>query len=662
MNTAIYIRVSTTMQIDRDSLKVQEDMLRAYCKNNKFKVYKVYKDAGYSAKKDSNRPAFNELINDIKAKKIQLVLVTKIDRISRSLQDLLNFIHFFHENDVSFTSITQNIDTSGYMGRFTLNLLGTIAELEREVTAERVSEVMHHRASDGKWNGGVIPYGYTTQKRILNELVKSGKSNKRALSLATEQASQDKLLYIDSDEAEVVKHIFQTYNKTKSIRETTRQLNSAGYKTRTEKHWSSTSISRMLNNPTYIGKLTYGARVTDPKTGKLKKNTEDQDIIYEGLHEKIISDSVFELTQKILGSSSFKRTRANKIYLLSRLLKCGMCGTQMYGAVSKKANGKKYIYYKCSNSNVTDKRCRGFSVPGKKLDEFIIKTLMELSQNKTFLNDKKKMLEAVEKEAYPNGKTINKKIKELIAAEKELNSRRENLLDALETKTIEHKIFQERFKNIEELLQKNREMQAEAQDYAENADVKLFALKASFEEISSFGKNWDFLDIEGKSARLRAIVKEIIVTKEDVEICLFLDTPGGDREEESGDPSPDDDFSSNNGNKLQTTKVNLLNNNMLNTFSGFPVLSRKPARADTVPTPSENASVRQIRLSDICPVFPARSLTASIFTLTCQLSLTMTFPANGTGPTAKLWLRMSNWLDNGSNRGLRTQKSQLMPR
>jgi len=525
MNAAIYIRVSTNQQVDRDSLKTQEVMLRSFCKNNNHKIYKVYKDAGFSAKRDSNRPAFNDLVDDIKSKKIQLVLVTKIDRISRSLKDLLNFIHFFHENDVAFTAVTQNIDTSGYMGRFTLNLLGTIAELEREVTAERVSEVMHHRASNGKWNGGIIPYGYTTQKRIINDLIKSGRSNDNALAVATKQAPQEKVLYIDGDEAKIVKLIFQTYNKTKSIRETTRRINAKGYKTRNERSWSTTTISRILMNPTYIGKLIYGVRITDPKTGKLKKNSENQGILYEGLHEKIINDSVFELTQETLGNSSIKKTRANQIYLLSRILKCGKCKSSMNGVTYNKPDGRTYVYYKCSNRNLTDHKCEGLCIPAERFENFLIKTLMDLSHEKTFLNDKEKMLKTLKEEANPDIAKTDDELQRLIATEKDLLSRRENLLEALETKTIEHDVFQERFQNIKDLLQGNRMMQTETKNFSENANITISALNASFEEISSFGKNWEFLDIEGKAARLRAIVKEIVVTEENMDIQLYLDNP-----------------------------------------------------------------------------------------------------------------------------------------
>ncbi len=145
MKVGIYVRVSTSHQVDRESLRFQEERLRQYCSSQGFDIYKIYREEGVSAK-DTNRPRFSELMHDIKESKLQVVLVTKLDRITRSLKDMIELIEFFQQHDVKLISITQNIDTTGPMGRFILNILGEVAQVEREITAERVSEHMHHRA------------------------------------------------------------------------------------------------------------------------------------------------------------------------------------------------------------------------------------------------------------------------------------------------------------------------------------------------------------------------------------------------------------------------------------------------------------------------------------------------------------------------------------
>jgi len=524
MNAALYIRVSTLQQVDKDSLELQESMLRSYCKTHGHKVVKLFKDAGLSAKKDNFRPALKELIDSVKAKKVQLVLVAKIDRISRSLKDLLDMIYLFHEHDVAFIAVTQNIDTSGYMGRFTLNLLGAIAELEREMTAERVSEVMHHRASNGRWNGGVIPYGYTTQQRIYKRLSKDKKSKSEAMLIASKIASQPKLLYVDKDEAINLKKIFKTYIKTKSIRETTKQINATGHKTRSNKFWAPTSISRILGNPTYTGKLLYGVRKTDSKTGKLKKADVSDQTFVDGLHEKLIEDETFETVQHILSNTSLKKTNAERPYLLSRILKCGKCNGSMNGHTHNKTKGgKTYIYYKCANRFKVPSQCEGLTIPADRLEDFVVKTLTNLSEDEVFLKDREKMMKTLEKEATPEKSKVKGDLAKLVSTEKDLLSRRDNLLDAIERKLVDDKDFQERYDKLKIELENNRSMQQHLRSFMNNVDVVQTALKASFEEVSSFGLNWKYLDFEGKVSKIRAIVKEIKVTEEDIDIQIYLD-------------------------------------------------------------------------------------------------------------------------------------------
>ncbi|HBG25691.1 MAG TPA: hypothetical protein DDX75_01190 [Phycisphaerales bacterium] len=525
MNVGLYIRVSTLQQVDKDSLELQESMLKSYCKTHGHKVINLFKDAGLSAKKDNVRPALKQLIQFVKEKKIELVLVTKIDRISRSLKDLLDMICLFHEHDVAFVAITQNIDTSGYMGRFTLNLLGAIAELEREMTAERVSEVMRHRASNGKWNGGVIPYGYTTQQRIYKQSIKEKKSKAEAMGIASKLAPQPKLLYTDKDEVIILKQIFKTYIETKSIRETTRQLYLAGYKSRSNKIWATTTISRILNNPTYTGKVLYGKRKTDSKTGKLKKAEVANQTFVDGLHEKLIDDETFKTIQHILSNTSLKKSNAEKQYLLSRLLKCGKCGGSMNGhTYNKSKNEKSYAYYKCSNHFKVPSKCEGLTIPSDKLEDFVIKTLTNLSKDEVFLKDKEKMMKTLEKEASPDESKTKEDLVKLTSTEKDLLSRRDNLLEAMERKLLDDKDFQERYEKLKVDLENNRATQQKLHSFVDNVDIMKNALNASFEEISSFGLNWEYLDFEGKVAKTRAIIKEINVTEEDINIQIYLDT------------------------------------------------------------------------------------------------------------------------------------------
>src|SRR5919199_727905 len=152
-----YVRVSTDMQVERDALQNQIQALQAYESTQGLKL-RLYRDEGVSAK-DTDRPKLQQLLADVRAGRVRSVVVTKLDRISRSLADLLDLMKLFEQHAVKFVSLRDNIDTSGPVGRFMLHILGAIAELERGITAERVAEDMKLRAKRGKWNGGLAPYG-----------------------------------------------------------------------------------------------------------------------------------------------------------------------------------------------------------------------------------------------------------------------------------------------------------------------------------------------------------------------------------------------------------------------------------------------------------------------------------------------------------------------
>jgi len=525
LNAGLYVRVSTLNQVDRESLSTQESRLRAYCQANGYRVFNVYKDAGFSGK-DTKRPGLEALMSDIKAGRIQVVLVTKLDRITRSLRDLLKLVEFFHKHDVKFISITQNIDSSGPFGRFMRDLLGLIAQLEREVTAERVAEDMYYRAGLGKWNGGVVPYGYTTRHRVMTELLEKGAPEEEALKKAAELAPEPKKLYPDPEEAEVVRKIFQTFLETRSIRRTTRTLNSLGLRTRRGSTWAASSIHRILTNPTYIGKIWYGKRKTNPVTGRLKQVPKEEWRIEKGEHEPIISEETFYEAQRVL-SSKGKPSRAKRTYLLSGLIRCGKCGGPMYGYThvknsGKASKGKPYTYYRCHNyMSKGEAVCSGLSVPTKLVEDAVIQRLMSLSEDQGFLMDKEKMLAVLESEASDGWE---EEIQRLRRREKELQARLEVLMEKLESGLIEDVDFKTRYDRIKKDLQEVRLAQESLAMRSEIQGISYQALRASFEELQNFGKNWDFLDEEGKRMRLHSVVKEVRVFPEGrIEVDVFLD-------------------------------------------------------------------------------------------------------------------------------------------
>ena len=518
---ALYIRVSTLQQVDRDSLKTQEERLKAYCKANGIDCYQIYKDAGISAK-DTERPALKKILHDIKQGSIHSIFVTKLDRITRSLKDLLSLIDVFEKHHVKFVSITENIDTTHAYGRFMQNLLGLLAQLEREITAERVSVDMKHRAESGHWNGGVIPYGYATQGLLFKKFKSEGLQNSQATQKASKLCPETKRLFVDSDEAETVKLIFNTFLKTNSIRRTTKVLNERGLRTRNGALWSPASIHRVLSNPTYSGKIWYGKRCVDHSNGKLIKQKKDNWTIVEGIHASIISSETFEAVQARLSQNTGKPTKKGRTYLLSGLLKCGLCGGAMSGYSFTKKTGQTYSYYKCSSHmSKGTVACQGQSIPADQFEAAIVDKLLTLSESKPFLNDKQRMMRTLK--AKMKKYTPEPDLKRIHQEKSKLQKKLETLLEKMENRLIEDDDFKPRYRSIKNEIKSLEEAEEKIISSNKSNQGLIESLEASFDEIMSFGNNWNFLDAVGKKMRLQAIIKEIRATRETIDMDVYLD-------------------------------------------------------------------------------------------------------------------------------------------
>ncbi|EMS78404.1 recombinase family protein [Desulfotignum phosphitoxidans] len=518
----IYIRVSTMNQVDRDSLTTQQERLISYCKAQGYSNYKIFKDAGCSAK-NTDRPSLGQLMDAIKADKINYVIVTKLDRITRSIKDLINLVDFFEKFDVKFISVSESIDTSSAMGRFMQHLLGILAQLEREMTAERVSTDMHHRATKGKWNGGIIPYGYTTQAFLFKRLKSNNVAENLAFSKASELCPEPNKLYPYPEETEIIKWMFNNFLEKNSVRETAISLNNRGIKTRNNCLWAQSTVHRILRSPIYVGKISYGKRKTSVN-GKLIPQEKDSWTIVDGEHEAIISDEIFDKVQGQLSQISRKPVKKGRIYLLSGLLNCGKCNGRMSGhTFKKKENKKSYSYYKCTNRLQKGKTaCEGLSLPANELEDFIVQTLMDLSQNQTFLSDKEKMIEMIKsnaKESKNNTDEINDINSNINKHQEKLNT----LLIKLEDGVIDDEDFLTRHRIIKKELNKLKDAKYKLQNSIKSKESAITNLEISFDEICSFGYKWENLTEQGKVMRLRSIIKEITATKEEITMDTYID-------------------------------------------------------------------------------------------------------------------------------------------
>lgn len=342
MKCVIYVRVSTEEQAKHGySISAQIEKLEAYCISQGWRIVERFVDDGYSAK-DLNRPQFATMMETIEQGNIDVLLVYRLDRLTRSVLDLYEILNVLDRNDCKFKSATEVYDTTSAMGRLFITLVAAIAQWERENTAERVRLGMEKKTKLGEWSGGTPPYGY---KIVAEKLI------------------------IDEDEAKVVKEIFRL-SKTLGFYTIAKQLTEKGIPTRKGGDWHVDSIRGIANNCVYAGYLTFNENTKD-----YKKPPRDQ-TLYEGNHERIITRDEFWELQDILDKRrTFGGKRETSSYYFSSILKCARCGHSMSG---HKSGNKKT--YRCSGKKA-GKKCTSHIILEDNLVKTIFSQLHELVKN-----------------------------------------------------------------------------------------------------------------------------------------------------------------------------------------------------------------------------------------------------------------------------------------
>lgn len=323
LKCALYIRVSTFHQIDKDSLPLQRDDLINYAKYILgIDDYVIFEDAGYSGK-DTDRPAYQNMMTRIRMGEFSHLLVWKIDRISRNLRDFSDMYDELKKYNVTFISKNEQFDTSTAMGEAMLKIILVFAELERKLTAERVFAVMMSRAEKGLWNGATVPLGF-----IWDEETKFPKTYE--------------------PEAKVVQYIFDLYEKIRSTTKVAKQLNIEGVKTKRGGSWTARTVGSILTNPFYIGTYRYNTKTQ--KTRRWKDESEW--IVIEDHHPAIISKEQFNRVAEIIKGNyrgDYNRQKESKnVHILSSIIKCFKCGSNMNaGNDRSRKNGFTPSRYTC---------------------------------------------------------------------------------------------------------------------------------------------------------------------------------------------------------------------------------------------------------------------------------------------------------------------------
>ena len=326
---AIYTRVSTGYQVDKDSLPFQEKELKAYCKHILHaEKTELFEDAGKSGK-NTDRPAFLRMMKKIRAGEISHVVVYKIDRISRNLVDFSLMYDEFKKYRVTFISLNEQFDTSSAIGEAVLKIILVFAELERKLTSERVTDVMIGRAVSGKWNGARMPYGWkwNPEKEFPEH---------------------------DPVEAPNARKLYEIYEKTRSTAKVRDYCYDNGIQTKRGGKWNTTTICNYLRNPMNKGDYRYNYR----NSARGQKKPEGEVVYLPGVFPPLVDPDLWDRVNAILDDNSIKSTTSDNPHIKKHvhvfaggILRCADCGAgfQVSRLDKVRLNGFQPSLYVCTS-------------------------------------------------------------------------------------------------------------------------------------------------------------------------------------------------------------------------------------------------------------------------------------------------------------------------
>ena len=354
MVIAIYPRKSVYRD-NSDSVHVQVQLCKEYAgiiykgENLEFRIYD--KDEGFSGK-NTNRPSFQELMSDVKNNYIDVVMVYKLDRISRNVQEFSAMYSVFQQHNVSFVSVKEAFDTTTPMGRTVMYILAAFAQLERENTSERVADNMQSLGASGKWTGGTLPTGFTSERCQIGSKTHS-------------------FLVVDKNSIGLVKTLYGLMLGGYSITKIERYCRDNGIKSPKGSFLGSSQIHNILKNPVYCqnsleayyylqekgcslpdkslfdgtkGLIGYGRTKTDSDSYKVQSM--DKWIIAVGTHEPVIPAADWISVQNRLGTNKSIRSAKHECGILKGVLRC-RCGSRMEVRTYVK-NNITFSYYYCA--------------------------------------------------------------------------------------------------------------------------------------------------------------------------------------------------------------------------------------------------------------------------------------------------------------------------
>ncbi len=492
----IYLRVSTSMQVEGYSLDAQRERLQKFAEFQNIEIVREYCDAGKSGKSVEGRPEFTRMLKDIEKGRddIDYILVFKLSRFGRNAADVLQSLQFIQDYNVNLVCVEDGIDSSKDSGKLTITVLSAVAEIERENILVQTMEGRRQKAREGKWNGGIPPYGYDLD-------------------------SKESKLVINEKEAEQVKIIFDKFIHTDMGADSiAKYLNTHGYEKGKKRdsdlnYFTRPIIVKILDNPVYIGKITYGKRKTEKVKGtrnQYKKVDTDDYMMVDGLHDAIIDMETWEQARykrKITGVKWNKTHSLEHEHLLTGIIKCPVCGGNLTGTVRRRKNKDSYkddFYYRCLHRRKIDEEhfCDfRLSINQDELNnevKEVITLILNDTGCKAFI--KEKLKEKV------NVDSLEKEREQLKKQLTQVNGAKKKLLDMIEKLDVTDKHYDSKYSDMQDrldgLYDRINEIENEIDDVndkIQGAYTNQITSKQIYQLLSHFDKMYDKMtDIERK--------------------------------------------------------------------------------------------------------------------------------------------------------------------
>ncbi|WP_426749954.1 recombinase family protein [Myxococcus sp. Y35] len=478
---AVYTRKSTAagLEMEFNSLDAQRESCVAYVQRQSgwVLVDESYDDGGFTGA-NMERPAFQRLLQDVDAGRVDVVVVYKVDRLSRSLLDFAKVMERFNAAGASFVSVTQNFSTADAMGRLTLNMLMSFAEFEREMISERTRDKVAAARRKGKWTGGRALLGYEVK---------------------------DKRLVVNEYEAVVVREAFELYLQHQQASAVARLLNEKGRTTkryeaqsgatRAARKWTTQDVLRLLRSPLYAGFMPYG------------------DETHLGEHSPIVDRATFHQVKDILEGRGpgIQYHGRNPDYVLRGLLRCGMCGEAMTPGSTRKGE-REYRYYRCVTRDKQGKEgCRAAPMPAAALEDFVVTQLREVSVGDGFAAQVHARLTARLEEKHQALRAERAQLPKDLAKRAGESRKWVDSLAKLEGPA--RRLVEENLTAAEEEVARMRKRLAEVERALDAIDGEKVEAEWVAQALANFDVVWDALTATNRGRLLRALVGRVVVNE-----------------------------------------------------------------------------------------------------------------------------------------------------